>query len=556
MAKIKIKQITGGNAEGQVLVTDTSGNNVWQQPVLGAPTDGDFTDPRFSGAKNPAVSLTSSTKIADAVDSINEILGLLLPDSPTAFGGATLSLSSASTSALLASGATNNSSVSPPTAGSSITRVTGSTITTTVIQDRGDGTNGDLEYNRNGTVTETFTFTGNIGDLKSTGVLRVSDNKWTEPAGFYQTFDSQLFEAPIVTGVNIFVINHTVSGSSSTLTVVDDDLTTNPTVSNVVVSEGTKVGVYSSGIEHYAANTTLLVSADTTNLSGQTYRSGTIIGVAGPGTTVNFAAGQGGLANPLAVNTLNFSLTEQTFTIGGNNKTNNGRISVTAYNPNGNSGAIQNSIPLLVLSGTGGINDGTITAPGGSAARLYLSHSSNSTDTPSELTNSAWSSTQNLADSGYTHEATIVGGVLRCDQTNYSTGYLPAGNHNYSGKSSTQYVTYKFSQSGRSSISVAITGSYAGLWVALPGVSDNNTISPNALNSVWWTAGVLYNGSGVPGRIGDTTAGCANGSIASGTTGTVNITFGTQSSSNSTNNDIYIRIKLTAGQSITSLSVS
>lgn len=152
MAKIKIKQIAGGSAEGQVLVTDASGNNVWQQPVLGAPTDGNFTDPRFTGAKNPAVSLTNSTKIADAVDSLNEILGLLLPDAPTAFGGATLSLSSASTSALLVSSATNNSTVTAPSSGSTITRVTGATITTSVIQDRGDGTNGDLEYNRNGTV--------------------------------------------------------------------------------------------------------------------------------------------------------------------------------------------------------------------------------------------------------------------------------------------------------------------------------------------------------------------------------------------------------------------
>lgn len=559
MAKIKIKQINGGTANGQVLSTDSSGTNTWTQPVLGAPTDGDFTASRYTGGKTPAVGLSSTTKIVDAVDSLNEILGLLLPDAPTAFGGATLALSTASTSALLVSGATNNSTNAAPSAGSSVTRITSTTATSAVIEDRGDGTAGTMSILGNGATVggESFTFTENIGDAKTSGVLRITDNKWTVPAGFYQTFDSQIVGLSASVGINDMLLRHSISGDSNLVTFVRDDVTSNPVVSNVSAVEATKTGAFSSGIEHYGAGSTFTVGADATNLSGQTYKSGTILSMSGPGTTINFTAGQGGLASPLAANTLNFSMTGQTFTIGGNNKTNNGRISVTASNPNGSSAAVQNSTPLLVLSGTGGIIDDQLDAPGTIVgSRLYLTAASKNTDTPSALTNSAWVSTQSLADAGYTHEAAVVGGVLRSDQTNYSTGYLPSGNPDYSGKDSAQYVTYKFSQSARSSLSIAITGTYAGLWIALPGVSDNNSISPAALSGVWWNAYALYNGSGVPGRSGDTTAGCASGSVASGTSGTVAITFGTQSSTNSTNNDIYVRIKLTAGQSITALSVS
>lgn len=555
MAKIKVKQITGGSAEGQVLVTDASGNNVWAQPTLGAPTDGDFTTPRYTGGKAPAVGLAGGVKVVDAIDSLNEVLGLLLPNPPADLSGATLALGSASTTALLVNGATNNSTNTAPTAGTSVTRVTTATINSTVIDDRGSGTAGTITLRKNGALVggETLSFSDNEGDTKTSGALRITDNKWTSPPGFFQTFDTQIVGATVSTGINDFAVEHSVSGNTSLLTVVADDLVANPAVSNVTAVEATKSGVFSSGVEHYGSGSTFTVGAEATNLAGQTYKSGTILSLTGPGSAVNFAAGQAGLPSVLNANTLAFTMSGQTFQVGGNNKSRNARITVTASNVNGNGNA-QSGTDLLVLSGTGGISDGSITGPA-TTSRIYLTDASKNTDTPSALTNSAWVSTQSLASVGYTHEAAIVGGVLRQDQTNYSVGYLPAGNPDYSSKDTAQYVTYKLSIAARSSLSIAITGSYAGLWIALPGISTTAQ-SPNAINGVWWNAFALYNGSGIPGRSGDTLAGCASGAAATGSNGTVNVTFGTASSTNSTGNEIYIRIKLNAGQSITALSIA
>ena len=65
-----------------------------------------------------------------------------------------------------------------------------------------------------------------------------------------------------------------------------------------------------------------------------------------------------------------------------------------------------------------------------------------------------------------------------------------------------------------------------------------------------------YDGAGAPGEAGDTDAGCALGAVMNGASGTFQITFGTLSSTGATGNEILVRIRLNAGQSITGLSFS
>lgn len=572
MSKIKIKQIfSEGQPAGATLVTDGNGNNNWvvqeaasgTNVLLGEAEDGSYTESRYNGGRAPAAALQPTTKVSTAIDSINEILGLLLPTPPAALSTGVLALSTANTTAKAAQGYTNNSLTNFPAAGSNVTRTTAATADTTVLQDLGNGMEGTvaLYVNDAAATGETLSFNETLNDNKTTGVLRVTDNKWggfavgggQAPDGFYQSFDSQVVGAAAVVGLNHIQLKHTLSGDTNVLSFVRDDLTANPAVSNVVVAEGTKVGVKSSGIEHYGATSTLSVTGDTTNLAGQTYVPGTIISLAGPGPVVNFTAGQAGLPAILAVNTLAFQVANQTFTVGGNVQTRSGNITLTANNPNG-SGNGTSTGNLLVLSGTGSIKDATVNGPAGNdtANRVYFSGTG---DTPNSLANAAWNSATDLSGTGYKHEAAIVGGVLRGDQTNYSTGYLPAGNPDYSGKDAAQYVTYSIKQGSKSSISVTVTGTYAGVWVALPGVSNNATKSPAALGGAWWDGMALYSGAGVPGRSGDTTAGAANGTLPARTgTQTFVLTFGTESSSNATNQEILVRFKLNAGQAITALS--
>jgi hypothetical protein len=159
----------------------------------------------------------------------------------------------------------------------------------------------------------------------------------------------------------------------------------------------------------------------------------------------------------------------------------------------------------------------------------------------------------------YNSDATIVANTLKNDQTNYTSGYLPVGPNLGPSRNISQYFTFKFVRTATSKFDVELTGNVAGLWVALPGSVIDNTSTANG----WINGAQAYSGAGVPG--GNITAG-GNGSNGCGLGGVVpintpqtlqrtTITFGTVSSSSTASNEIYVRIKLTAGQTVTSLSL-
>lgn len=583
MSKIKIKQIfSEGQPLGAVLTTDGNGNNSWvvteaadgSNVLLGAAEDGSYTDPRYTGGKVPAAPLQPTTKVSTAIDSINEILGLLLPTAPAALSSGVLTLATPNGNAKAAQGYTANSLSNAPAAGSTVARTTAAVSTTNVLEDLGDGTDGTVSLFVNDAAVsgESLSFSGNPGDAKTTGVLRITDNKWggfavgggPAPDGFFQTFDSQVVGATSPVGLNHVQIKHSLSGDTNVLTFVRDTLTAVPAVTASTVAENTPTLAASSGINHYFTGSTLNVSSDFTNLAGQTYASGTIVALSGPGTTVNFAAGQGGIPAIPAVNTLAYSIVNQVFTIGGNVFSKTAKITTTATNPNG-SGSGTHSKNLLVLSGTQTFKDSGITAFGADlgAKRVLAANTNGDTPVVSFVTaNSAsnagtWSTVQDLSATGYKSEAALVGGSLTADKTNYAdnTVYAPT-TVDYSTKDTVQYATYRFNVAAKSSFTLNVTGTYSGVWVALPGISTDSAQSPAALNGAWWDAKTLYNGAGVPGRAGDTGAGCANGVAATGTSGAVAITFGTASSSNTTNNAVFVRIRLNAGDAITALSIS
>jgi len=569
MSKIKIKQINSdGQAEGAVLMTDGEGNNYWGIPtsadggnvLLGAAEDGSYTDPRYTGGKSPAVGLAPSTKVSTAIDSLNEVLGLLLPTAPAPLSTGVLSLNTGNTTARAANGYTSNSLTGAPTAGSIVSRVTATSVSTNVLEDLGSGNSGSVSLflNNSAASGETLAFTDNTGDFKATGVLRITDNKWggtavgggAAPDGFFQTFDSQVVGAAASVGFNTIQIKHTDSGDTSVLSYVRDTLTANPAVSGITLTAPNNPSVvYFSGVAHLVAGNAIPVSANATNLAGETYASGTILSLSGPGTTVNFAAGQGGLPTILTKDTLSFDMVSQNFNTGGSVFDRAAKITVSATNPNGSGNAV-GSTNLIVFTGGAGVRETAVTGPATTTRVAY----SLTGDTPTGTTTSAWNSNTDLSVANFVHEAAIVGGVIRNDVTNYSTGYIPAG-PNYSTKAATQYITFSVKTAGKSSISITTTGTFAGVWVALPGVSDDASKSPAALGGTWWDGFALYSGAGVPGRANDTTAGCANGTLPNGSgTQTFVLTFGTESSSNATNNEILVRFKLTTGQAISAIS--
>jgi hypothetical protein len=171
-----------------------------------------------------------------------------------------------------------------------------------------------------------------------------------------------------------------------------------------------------------------------------------------------------------------------------------------------------------------------------------------SSDTPTYTANASLfnSNTSTLLS----YDSTIVAASLKHDQTNYSTGYLPVGPNLSSGRSGAQYFTFKFSRASVGKFNIQFTGTLAGLWVALPGSAIDTAA---AATNGWVDMSVAYPGSGVP------SVGCAVGgtvTLNSGGTQSKTCTFGSANSSDSgASGEIYIRIKLTAGQSITALAI-
>jgi hypothetical protein len=148
-------------------------------------------------------------------------------------------------------------------------------------------------------------------------------------------------------------------------------------------------------------------------------------------------------------------------------------------------------------------------------------------------------------------DATVVGTAsnvnsLKHDRTNYSTGYLPAGpNLSTRVAGDSQYFTFRFIRAGVSKFSITYTTTtgVAAIFCAMPGAGGTQS----SLNK-WLDM-----------RIDNSVAnGCAlGGNMNPSATGTItyNCSFGILSSTNSSNNEIWVRIKLNQNQSITGLAL-
>ena len=536
---------------------------------------GDVTQHGDGSYSGGAINLTDSTKISSAIDTLNETLGLLVPTAPNDFPNSeTLSFSSTGSSPYLASGSVPDNTSSgtlPATAGASVTRITDTTPNSNQI-DNFKSDSGTLTAMINNVAAGAVTFDGTNKD-GTTASLRVSGyaDFPADTPGFYTASDAQVRVASALSaGWNRIQMTHDEGSDTNTAYFVVDDMTSSPSIASGTIS-GDSAGssAYSSGIEHFASGGTVTVSNLTmTNLAGETYYNGSPISVSGSDSIISSQSksySDVGLSAPIARQTTSAqSLSALTVNINGSNRHTSGTLTVSGQNVNG-SGSQGLAGTVLLKAGTArssDVDEQNISIPSGATGGNRVDLGSTATgDTPlgaGNLPNSSltWDSTQDLTASGYAHEAGVVGGILTSDQADYTSGYWPDGNAiDYSGKDATQYMTFYFAKSTLSTFSISITGSYSGLVIGLPGVSDSSSTSPNATGGAWYDAFTLYDGSGNPGGAGNG-AGCANGGVASGSSGSVNITLGTESTTNATNNVVLVRVKLGSSDSISALSVS
>jgi hypothetical protein len=582
--------ITGGSPD-YILLTDGAGNLSWAS-VFDAGVIGNaiaMGTNTLGNLVSNAVTLTTSTTVTDGITQLNTVLGKLVPPSPPNFpNNTTLSITTATSSGRMCNFVqTDNTPAANKavTAGNVVSVVRGSTYSTNTISNTGPGDTGTLTVYLNGTGAGNVTFntgaipTGNgvYSNLIVTNNYDYRNANANIAAGFWYVFTSQA-SGVVTQGWNEVYLADSAAGNTNTPNwYYDAAAPGTPEISNVSVTASASPSLtYSSTIPHYNSGTQFSLGFSVNKLSGDLYpNNGNLLtnstaaggafqapasvsyatanvtvpltrnlyvssGTATGNTTANIvASGFGSSATGPSVTVTNsYNSASQAFTTA---------LANTVLYKNGNVTAIdEGNVVVGSTIGTGSGNAYRIINPGSAATPTYTGNAA------------AFNSQSSTLE---TYDATVVGsasaGVLKHDQTNYSTGYLPAGPNLSAGRSGTQYFTMKFVRTDVSKFDIRYTGNIAGMWVALPGSTIDSTSSANG----WLSMSTAYAGAGIPGvnPPGNGSDGCSLGGVVVLNTAQTNssktCTFGTVSSSSTATNEIYVRIALTSGQSVTALTL-
>lgn len=564
----------GGNlyVGGSTVFSGAFTNLTAAQIPLGLPTDGSLTN------NNPAItSWTTSTLTVDAIDKLNEVLGKLVPSQPNAFPGTwTLAIAGTATGGVLRmtdfvqlnNTISGSKQVSSGTSLSNYIRTAG--FQTTVIRNVGPGDSGVVSAVLNGVTTGTHTMVSGTGNNGTFNSLVISNNVdygtiTAATTGFWTCFSASA-TGIVSAGWNDVYITDTAAGTSNAPSWYYDASTPGtPTVTSVGFVPSTIVLGYSSSVPHYVSGTVWTFTATVARLSGDMYPNTDtfLTGTAGGQflAPASRTYTQFGIPTPLARN-LYVASGNTTSTTTASIVTTTGASSVgpsiTVANGYANSAATAGTPGGTVLT----LNTSTTTVPNeinivvgsfgsGGTSYSYRVGGLAASATPTTGAITTWVSSASIL----TTDATVVAGTIKNDTTNYSTGYFPAG-PNLSTQAATQYITFRIQRAATSKFDIATTGKFSGCYVALPGSSiDTTAVGTNG----WVTPTIAYAGAGVPGNGvgGNGSNGCSTGGVmttGSLVTQSITVTFGTESSTNSTNNYIYVRFVLNTGDSITALT--
>ena len=559
-----IENFGGGSITYSGIVT---ANTYHGNQVIGTPA---------GGFKSGAFTINNTDHTKDSINELNFILGKLVPDAPDTFNGLSFTLTGTAGVARLCAGftPTNNTGGSAPVAGTQYTRNTDSTITSNYITDVGPGDAGTVTgfVNAVGVGTTALSVGDNAGTYDSIQIANNTDASESArntgiTSQFYEVYDVRFINAPSPDGFNKAHFTHGSATTNNTFWYEDGSSVTAPVISfSGVTLPSSPSYSYSSGIPHYtqasANNFTYVLTV--TNATGEMYtqnqfvsqdnNTATAFANSGNKNYTDFAGGTNPPTRNYGVGTGVTTLVTNTFknihsTITSNHFT---RYDVSTPYGSHNNRRLSYSTPLNIMGTTARpnqIDEDSISSTVGNGNNGTRVPSVSAADNPSQ-SGASYSWGGGSAGSIAVYEAAVRGGVLRHDETDYSTGYLPVGPDYSSGRGGAQYYQVMLQQANISEFNIIVTGSYGGCWVSIP---DNSGWTTGLSNTNGWAnMFTAYSGSGVPRNAAP---GCASGTVMSGSSGTFKCVFGTESSSNATSPyRILIRWRLDAGDSITAMS--
>jgi hypothetical protein len=512
---------------------------------------------------------------------VDERFALLIPPAPDNFpGGQLLSFSTSSEgntprlcSPKNSISATDNTNGGTITAapGDSVHRVeTGHSISTNTITSVGPGDSGTLTALANATDTGSVTFTS--GDEAGTYTNLVVSNNVDFPAatpGFYKSFDCRIANwsaTPSGSGWNSIQIQHT-AGFTNILYFIEDDLAQSPIFSDLTTATITEINAGSlktiTGVPQYNSGAILEFSGvGVQNITKETYYGGSdtlTVQTTAKVTSLNSnkknytdIGTPGGATPERQIN--NHTLSSIQGTIDNVSGYGEHYLQIKFKNVHGTTSGNLTLKKLLLASGTPTTSGDIDESVGIPVVNLGSDPNSNYAV---RVNNDSQDDTPAIADHTVLYDHSVApsftaainaGGKLGFNIVDYSQIYLPVGPDLASvGRSTEQFVTYAFQRRPVSKFDIEFTGSLAGMWISLPGVSSSN-------QNDWLDMSQSYLGVGNPGSNGSN--GCAlSGVVQLNSNGMQRrtCTFGGMSSNSVVDNYILVRIKFTGGQELSQL---
>jgi hypothetical protein len=548
--------------------------------VTGFVTASEFYGDQVIGTPNGgflpgAVGIETADYTKDSVNEINFILGKLVPKPPDTISNVVFTMTGLTGVGRLCAGFAPTNSTSgelTPSAGTQYDRNITNSVTSNYITEYGPGDAGTVTgYINDGSVGVVTLTTGSNDGIY--GALQISNDKdaffSTRNPGinseFYEVYDARLINATSPNGFNRGYIQQFGYKTQRAFWYEDPSTVSAPVLSATTpVTPPSPTLNYSSGVPHYTQSSsnafTYVITCE--NASGDMYTQNTFLASSGQttgfqnGGTKSYADFDGGTNPPVQNYGVGTGVTclvsqaprdlHQTVNTDATRFSN--YTATTPYGSNSVRATITQAVNMMgTTARTNKIDEDNIlvSSLGTGSGNAKRVNAGSTGDNPSPVF-----TTFTASNTAATYESIVRGAVLRHDVTDYSNGsWLPVGPDYSSGRTGAQYFQMDFIRSQVSEFKIVVTGSYAGCWVCMP----NNSTWTSSLSGTngWADMFQAYRGAGVP-----TSAepGCSSGGAMNGNSGTFTCVFGTESSSNDSNNRILIRWRLNSGQSITAMS--
>jgi len=487
---------------------------------LGTPTDSSLTD--------GLLTFTTTTKVTDAIDELNEVLSKLAPAKPPNLSTFTISLQS-SYSATESSSGTLRSNVTSD-----------STPRINNVTQFWDGESGTLTSEVDGSVTGTkglsaASDTGTNGDL----VITADSGYPTSGNGanFWQALTAYIQRVTALSvGSHTMQMKHSTTGNTNVLTFYVDNPTT-VTITNTSYDISSSSTTKVSGVPTLSSGTTFTVDFTVNNAIKEFYNSTRIATVSGSSilsASVNHSISGVQADSPVPV-------TAKTLTVGSNKYSESPTITFTGYNSQNIAGTGSN----LSLSDT---RVDTVSTSESTKRKL-----SGSGQYPTSGYGATYDSNQALNTGVYVNEMQYINGQFKYPPAvNYST-FEPGGGPNYTSNmgTGTRWWCYQHTTSlnAISAFTLTISGSSGFSGTETSGVEIYARVDGSSGTNGWINCNSAYPGVGSPTNDGDPALVVGSSSATS-----KRVTFGTAAKTGT----LYIRIGFPSGSTkyFTGVSIS